>query len=296
MTDVVPYRTSWVDLLQPAAELARLIGKTEFVPASMRDRGGAIAACVLYGAELGIGPMQALAKIAVVDGRPAPSAELVRGLALAAGHDIWLDAATTTSATMAGKRRNSDHVQRVTWTMDDARRAQLDGKTNWRRYPRHMLIARATVELVRLVAPDVLGGITLTAEELDDVDTAPLPPELEPAKPEKPTRKRSLRAVEIPSDTPDVPETTPQASHSDETPTEAVPTDKQSASALTANQRAMMHALFHELEVDDRGARLRLTSDIVGRKVASANDLTQAEVQILLDDLQRRKADGWIAF
>lgn len=294
-TELAPYRAPWVELLQPAAELARLVGKTEFVPANLRDRGGAIAACVLYGAELGIGPMQALAKIPVIDGRPAPSAELVRGLALAAGHDIWAESASTTSVTMAGKRRNSEHVQRVTWTIDDARRAQLDGKANWRRYPRQMLVARATAELVRMLAPDVLGGISLMAEELDDVDALPpLPAELEAPKPEKtakPSRKRSLRAVDLPPE----PTSEPQ---DDEPPADGIDTANHPAAAtgMTPAQRGMMHALFHELEVDDRGGRLRLTSDIIGRQVSSANDLTQAETQILLDDLQRRKAEGWVAF
>lgn len=291
-TELAPYQAPWVELLTPAAELARLVGKTEFVPANLRDRNGAIAACVLYGAELGLGPMQSLAKVAVIEGRPAPSAELARGLALGAGHDVWVEASSITSATVAGKRHNSEHVQRVTWTMDDARRAGLDGKPNWRRYPRQMLVARATAELVRNLAPDVLGGITLMAEELEGLDAEP-PAELAPAPTKsRDSRKRSLAAVPAP-------EQPPQGAVSDETGAGGMGTaeDDQGVSGeATAAQKRMMHALFRELEVEGRAARLALTSDVIGRRVASSSELTAAEASILLDDLQRRKSEGWVAF
>ena len=72
---VVPYEgRAWIQLMPAAAELAKQVANTEFVPKSLRGNPGAIAACVLYGDELGIGPMQALAKIAVIEGKPSLSA------------------------------------------------------------------------------------------------------------------------------------------------------------------------------------------------------------------------------
>ena len=152
-----PPRNGWVDLMKPAAELAVQIAETEFVPAEMRHRAEAIAACILFGAELGIGPMVALAKIDIIKGRPAPKAELGRALALGAGHDLWVDESTNTRVVVCGKRRNSTHVFRVQWTMDDAKRAGIAGNPAYAKYPRQMLLARASAELVRSMCPEVLG-------------------------------------------------------------------------------------------------------------------------------------------
>lgn len=169
--------TSSFDLLPKAHDLATAIAKTEFVPKGLRNRPEAVMACVLAGHEMGIGPMMALAKIDVIEGKPAPSAELMRAVVLAHGHEVWLEEQTATRVTLCGRRRDSDHTTKVTWTMDDARRAGLDRKAVWKSYPRAMLLARATGELCRAVFPDVLAGLSYTAEEvtdgfLDDVEAA----------------------------------------------------------------------------------------------------------------------------
>ena len=78
-------------------------------------------------------------------------------------------AATNTKVTVSGRRRGSQNVQTVTWTMDDAKKAGIAGNPNYAKYPRQMLLARASAELVRAMCPDVLGGITSFAEEAADL-------------------------------------------------------------------------------------------------------------------------------
>ena len=128
-----------------------------------------VAACILYGDEIGIGPMMALAKVDIVKGRPAPKAELARALALAAGHQIEVRESTNTRVTVAGRRSGSEFWQTVTWTMDDVKKAGIVNQA-YAKYPRQMLLARASAELVRAMCPDVLGGITRFSEEYDDTD------------------------------------------------------------------------------------------------------------------------------
>lgn len=159
----------WIELLAPAAQLAEQIARTDFVPAGLRGNPAAITAAILYGDEIGLSPMQSLSKVHVVDGRPALAAEAQRALVLAAGHEMWLVEANTTRVTWSGRRKGApaDAVTSITWTMDDARRAGLDGRKNWRNYPRAMLSARSSADLCRALFPDVIGGL-MAKEELDD--------------------------------------------------------------------------------------------------------------------------------
>lgn len=159
-----------LDLVPKAFELAQHIARTEFVPSALRGKPEAVMAAILTGHEVGIGAMQALSKIHVIDGRPAMAAELMRGLVLRAGHELWIEESTTTKCTVVGVRAGSSRETRITFTMDDAKRAGLDGRKNWRSYPAAMLLARATAALCRAVFPDVLAGISYTTEELEDGD------------------------------------------------------------------------------------------------------------------------------
>lgn len=170
-TDIVPYQQqSSLELAPDAWKLAEKIAGTDFVPTALRGKPEAVLACILAGHEAGVSPMQALAKIHIIEGRPAMSAELMRALVLRHGHELNYDSVSTTSVTAAGRRKGADRWTTVTWTMDDAKRGGLDGKQNWRRWPRAMLIARATGELCRMIFPDVLAGISHTVEELTDGD------------------------------------------------------------------------------------------------------------------------------
>lgn len=174
-TDIVPFQPpapqgNTLSIAAEAWKLANKVAPTEFVPKQLRGKPDAVLACILAGHEAGISPMQSLAKIHVVDGRPAMAAELMRALVLRAGHEIWVDEQTTTKCVLKGQRAGSSRVSTVTWTMDDAQRARLTGKDNWKNYPRAMMLARATTELCRQLFPDVLAGISHSIEELGDGD------------------------------------------------------------------------------------------------------------------------------
>lgn len=197
------WRPGWVDVMAPAVELAERIYRTEFVAGALRGRPEAVVACILAGHEVGIGPLQALSKIYVVDGRPTMSAELMRALVLRAGHDFWIEENSNTRVTVAGRRAGREFVSKVTWTMDDARRAGLANKQNWQKYPRSMLLARATSELCRLMFADVLGGISYSTEELEDGDTTTIPEAApEPAARARATVTRKAKAKRQPKPEP----------------------------------------------------------------------------------------------
>ena len=204
MTDLVRYQppTSSLDLAPQAWKLAEKIAATDFVPPALRGKPEAVLACILAGHEAGVSPMQALSKIHIIEGRPAMASELMRALVLQHGHELNYEQVSTTSVTAAGRRKGSERWTTVTWTIDDAKRGGLDGKQNWRKWPRAMLIARATAELCRMIFPDVLAGISHTVEELSDGDVSGDlvdfgPPELVQmaSAPAAPNRARATRAV-----------------------------------------------------------------------------------------------------
>lgn len=282
-------RRRWVELMKPAADLAKSIAGTDFVKSSIRNNPAAIAACVLYGDEVGLGPMQALAQISVIDGRPALSAEAMRALILASGHELWVEESTVSKATIAGRRSGSQQVSRVTWTLDDARRANLGGKQNWRSYPRQMLAARATAELARLIFADAIGGL-LIVEELEEGE-APKTERRKRSDPDSPqTRKRDETSLSR-SSRPRSP--SPGAEEGDDSPRSDLPPlpgekGYERDAPATEAQRRKMHALFREAGHEDRNVRLDVASAILGRRIRSTSEMSGADVSHVIDSLSRR--------
>lgn len=56
---------------------------------------------------------------------------------------------------------------RIAWTFEQAKKAGLTGKDNWRNYPRAMLRARCIAEGIRAVYPAAIGGMMVSEEAQD---------------------------------------------------------------------------------------------------------------------------------
>lgn len=277
--------------LPAVAELAKMIGSTAFVPDSYRNKPAEITACILYGAELGVPPMTALQKIDVVQGHPAPRAELGRTLAFAAGHEVWIDESTISRCVARGRRRGSDTVHTTTWTMDDAKRAGLTGKAPWRAYPKQMLVARATGELIRLMCPEVLAGIATFAEELDDDDATPVAAVADTdAKPTR-RRRRAPEPAPVPApaeavaDDDDVIEGEVVDVDLDEAPPTVDPPS--TGHQPSAGQMRALHASLNDAGITDRADRLAFVSAAISRPVESSRDITSDEAGAVIDAAQR---------
>jgi hypothetical protein len=304
MTDLVPYTRPpatgryVADWLLDPAELAQRIGGTDFVPTALRNNPAAITAALLYGEEVGLaGPMTSLARIAVINGTPTLYAEAQRALILHAGHDLWIDELTVSRCTVAGRRKDSDQISRVTWTMDDARRAGLAGKQPWRTYPRQMLLARASAELARAVFPDAIGGLAATEELEDSPELADANGATEP----KPTRRRRRANVSTTETAqPPAPTHSPEEAPASEPPPTAEGDiddlarefDAQLVEAepapITDAQRRKIHALFREQNIADRDQRLTICGGIIGRDVPTSTSLTLDEASQIIEWLNTR--------
>lgn len=165
---------SWVDVVRSVSLLAQQIADTEFVPRGLRGSAPATTAAILYGREVGLPPMTALTMTHVVEGRPSISAEGMRALVYAAGHELEFVETNGALCTMRARRRGADRWTDLTWTLDMARAAGLLNKHNWKAYPRDMLIARCTGALCRMVFPDVIHGFQTIEEVQDTVEPGDL--------------------------------------------------------------------------------------------------------------------------
>lgn len=161
----------WARDADVAFQLATQLAKTSFVPSTMRGNVDNITACLLAGNELGLPPMAALKSMDVIHGTPGLRAHAMRGLVQSRGHEVEVVTSTDTACQMRGRRMGTDEWQTSTWTIA---RAQVAGyvaknamyKTN----PTDMLAARATGEVCRWIASDVLHGVPYNTEELRDIE------------------------------------------------------------------------------------------------------------------------------
>lgn len=307
---------SWANVLPAVGDLATKIANTEFVPKALRGKTASVAACVLTGREIGIGPMESLAKIHVIEGKPTMSAELMRAQVFRAGHSIKYEVLTDAKVSVSGRRKGEDEWSApVTWTMQDAQRAGVAGKAVWKQYPRTMLAARATAELCRLLFPDALGGVSYIE---DEIEAGPEPTivarEDSPAKVVR--RKAATQAPETPEPSLDEPSTEPAAEPVEEqsedivdaeivedepTPPEPeldapdLPTEAPEAKStpigppITPAQQKMMQALMNTLKITERHDRLVYVSHAIGRLVESSKELTKAEANTVIEQLLAQK-------
>jgi hypothetical protein len=192
-TELAPVRSPWAEWDQKMA-FARELVSTGFCPSAIKTPAQAMA-IILTGQELGIPPMHALRSIHVIEGKPTLSAELMLALMLKGGVQITWLGSDEERASLAATRGQTAFTG--TFTLEEAKRANLTGKVGWRLYPGAMLRARAIALVARVVAPDLIAGL-YTAEELGaDVDVdgaivseppvaATTPPLEHPDEPEPP--------------------------------------------------------------------------------------------------------------
>ncbi|NED75314.1 hypothetical protein G3I51_23925 [Streptomyces sp. SID9944] len=158
----------WAEEAKVISNLAVSISKTSFA-GQLRGQPEEVTAVILAGHELGLKPMAALKSMDIIQGTPALRAHAMRALVLSHGHKVQLVESTPEKCVYRGRRSDEgeDDWQYVTWDMARARQLGLTEKKEWKKQPKTMLVARATGEICRLVAPDVLHGLPYAAEELE---------------------------------------------------------------------------------------------------------------------------------
>lgn len=155
---------------------AKALAMSRVIPQHFQGKTEDVFAVLIMGRELGIGPMQAMNSISMIQGRPCMSGQLMLGLVRsrfpAAQIEIKLDEKLLV-ATCSGARIKGEEVYVATWDMSKAQMMGLAGRDQYKKQPLNMLKWRAVAEMIRVVFPDAALGL-YAKEEMQDFDGAPI--------------------------------------------------------------------------------------------------------------------------
>ena len=254
--------------MDDAHRFASAICQSPFVPQHFAKKPADTALAILYGASVGFDPMTSVQQLYVIGGKPALYARAMVAIVLAAGHDIWTEDEGEGFVTVAGRRKGSDKVTKVTWTTELAQQAGYTKNAKYKSEPRAMLYARASGDVARRIAPDALLGLAYNVEEMQLVDEQPQQRQQATAASQK---DRVRAAIAQP------------AAEPDETPADK-PEPEQPG--ITAAQTKKLHALVGELGLS-REQKISGVCQIIGRQVESTSELTKAEAVQVIDSLEQ---------
>lgn len=128
-----------------------------------------ILAVAIKGAELGLPPMTAVDSIYVFGGKLTLSYSLAQSLVYRdfPGAKFEIENGSDFCAVRLTVPGRESYLAK--FSMEDAKKADLLSKDNWKKNPKAMLRARAIAEACRVVCPDSLAGMYCT-EEISDVN------------------------------------------------------------------------------------------------------------------------------
>jgi hypothetical protein len=193
--------------IEEVYRLAQGIAASGLAPKGM-DKAEQVTVAILTGLEIGLPPMFAVQKIAVINGRPAIWGDAVPAILYARGFKLreWDDGDT---AYCEVTRPDGDKIVR-SFSDDQAKRAGLLGKAGpWTQYRERMRQMRARGFACRDGAADALSGLYLR-EELDEPpmrDITPAPAIDDIPEPPEPDNQPDT-SKPYPDDPPDIPEDT----------------------------------------------------------------------------------------
>ena len=160
--------------LSEAMEYANLIADSGMVPKNFQGRPADVLVAVQMGAELGLPPTQALQNIAVVNGRPCLWGDAVLAIVKASSLCQYVREyfdPLTCVATCVTKRLGDEEEIKRTFSYEDAKLAGLWAKQGpWTQYPQRMTQMRARSWAVRDAFPDLLRGIAVREEQMDNIE------------------------------------------------------------------------------------------------------------------------------
>ncbi|MEU6582840.1 hypothetical protein [Nocardia sp. NPDC046763] len=294
--DPIDHLMRYATAIDVAYGFAEKLCGTALVPKNYQGKPGDAAVAILHGAELGLNPIQALSQVFTVHGQPAIYARTMVALLKSRGYRFATLEASATSVTVIGFGPLGQEEE-STWTIERAIEAgfvpQIDDRTGEFRknqygklignekyltQPEEMLWAKAAATVCKRLAPEVLLGINHTAE---DLESEPLPVRVQSERADMPAGTASAADVldDVASEAAEVPQSVKDP--------DPEPVPEPAAPMSTAEQQKRLSDLLAASGRTKRPDKLTYLSDQLGRKVANASQLTAAEADAQIVELER---------
>jgi hypothetical protein len=150
---------------QVLRQQADVLVKSGFLPVAVNTPEKAIA-IIMKGKELGIGAMEALSSINIIQGKPSVSPQLMLGLARRTKEleDLKMDA-NDKGATVTIKRKGQSEYT-TKFGIAEATALGLVNKDNYKKQPAVMYQWRALAQNLRVTFPDAISGL-YTVDEME---------------------------------------------------------------------------------------------------------------------------------
>lgn len=193
--------------LTEAIALSKLIAASELAPKDYRGKPGNVLIAMQMGAELGVAPMQALANIAVINGRASVWGDLALALVQVhpayEWHREWIEGAGDGRVAFFQVKRRGQEAHTAKFSVQMAKEAKLWQKrgyngqdTPWITHPDRMLAMRARGFGLRDKFADALRGMILAEEAMD------IPPDTSDAKKQREAATLDMTTTLTPSHEP----------------------------------------------------------------------------------------------
>jgi hypothetical protein len=132
----------------------------------------------LIGQQMGMGLVQSMNSLYVIDGKVAMDSHAIRNTAVMAGYTIKTLELSEKTCVLEWSFKN-EVLGKSEFSWDDATKAGLVNKDNWRKYPKDMLFARAVTRGSRMYANQAFGNQPIyERDEIKDdgkyIDLGPL--------------------------------------------------------------------------------------------------------------------------
>ena len=238
-----------------------------------------------YGMELGLGPMTSLQNINLIQGKPAANGQTMLSLAMSRGITFHVQEENSERCTIKFKRGDMEYTSTFTW--EDAQRAGLTGKDNWKKWPTEMLYWRAVAKGVRRIAPEAVMGL-YTPEELTHGERTEI------AVQQVQNAENSKEAHGAHSQPHTEQQAASPAQHSGQQ-AKSQNTGAQDPNLASMSQLKKLATVMTNLGIGDREAKLNLVNTWLENKgfaqVSSSKELTRDQAMQLIDELEGKGED-----
>lgn len=308
--------------LEAKMQFARALAAASLLPRQYQQNPGNVLIAMELGEALGIPAIQAINSIHVIEGKPSASADLMAALVRKAGHKLRVTVSRNPLHVIATLIRadDPDYPFEAEWDEEKAKTAGLIGKGNWKTYPDQMMRNRAITEVIRMGASDAMYGVIYSPEELGAEISATGELIVERVENERPAHRPGMSLREAAGQTAQATQTddgagpgrdlagtagaeggsspsgTPAPSSQDIPEAEIVP-DEASTDASTPIPHAVQRGTITDAQIKKlavamnaagitkRQEALDYVMSVIGRDVASRNELSKDEASQVIDKL-----------